>query len=183
MALLAAKSVSLIASLVVAALGVYLMGLFTITWAAGFQVTPTDNSCFALPAINARFSLGVDAISLFLVALTILLMPLSIAASFASNQDRLSNITPGMLAMDDGHARRLCRARSGCSSTSFFELTLIRCSSSSDVGRPRTSLCGGKFFLFTFAGSVFHVWRRLVYLGLKAGTFDIDAVTRFARCT
>src|SRR4051812_16554763 len=47
-------------------------------------------------------------------------------------------------------------------------------------GGPERRYAAAKFFLFTFAGSVFTL-AAVIYLGLKAGTFDIDAVTHFAQ--
>src|ERR1700684_17834 len=68
-----------------------LLIFIVILWQFHFYVSGLlfsfDNPPLALP-IRASFSLGIDAISLWLVLLTALLMPLAIAASFDSIQDR-----------------------------------------------------------------------------------------------
>src|SRR5205823_11085188 len=63
----------------------------------------------------------------------------------------------------------------------FFELTLIPMFFIIGIwGGPERRYAAAKFFLFTFAGSVFTL-AAVIYLGMKAGTFDIDAVTHFAQ--
>src|SRR5213075_2062015 len=63
----------------------------------------------------------------------------------------------------------------------FFELTLIPMFFIIGIwGGPERRYAAGKFFLFTFAGSVFTL-AGVVYLGIRAGSFDILDVTRFAQ--
>ena len=57
----------------------------------------TTHTFYTFAPLGFSLSLGVDAISLFLVLLAVLLVPLAICASFDSITDRPGNITPGCL--------------------------------------------------------------------------------------
>ncbi len=60
---------------------------------SGFQFK-FDNAHFVLP-FNASFSLGIDAISLWLILLTALLMPLAVSPALNRSKIGRANITPG----------------------------------------------------------------------------------------
>ena len=63
----------------------------------------------------------------------------------------------------------------------FFELTLMPMFFIIGIwGGPERRYAAGKFFLFTFTGSVFTL-AGVVYLGMQAGTFDLTKVTQFAQ--
>ena len=63
----------------------------------------------------------------------------------------------------------------------FFELTLVPMFFIIGIwGGPQRRYAAGKFFLFTFTGSVFTL-AGIVYLGIKAGTFDLNHVTFVAQ--
>src|ERR1700722_2830716 len=63
----------------------------------------------------------------------------------------------------------------------FFELTLIPMFFIIGIwGGPDRRRAAGRFFLFTFTGSVFTL-AAAIYLGLKFGTFDIAGITMAAR--
>jgi NADH-quinone oxidoreductase subunit M len=63
----------------------------------------------------------------------------------------------------------------------FFELTLIPMFFIIGIwGGAERRFAAGKFFLFTFAGSVFTL-AGVIYLGNKYGTFDISTVTAYAQ--
>jgi NADH-quinone oxidoreductase subunit M len=176
-----AKGWALFVSLIVALLGVYLAVNFPYHL-GGWQFTlaPGDDSALNLASINSKFSLGVDAISLFLVLLTVLLMPLAIAASFASITDRPKQYYAWMLALTTAMLGVFV-ARDLLLFYIFFELTLIPMFFIIGIwGGPERRYAAAKFFLFTFAGSVFTL-AAVVYLGMRAGNFDIDAVTYFAQ--
>ena len=176
-----AKGWALFVSLVVVALGVYLAVNFSyLPGGWQFNFTPADDSWLSLLAIHFKFSLGADSISLFLVLLTILLMPLAIAASFASITDRPKQYYAWMLALMTA-MMGVFVSRDLLLFYVFFELTLIPMFFIIGMwGGPDRRYAAAKFFLFTFAGSVFTL-AAVIYLGLKAGTFDIDAVTYFAQ--
>jgi NADH-quinone oxidoreductase subunit M len=129
---------------------------------------------------SLSFSLGIDSISLWLVLLTVLLMPLAIAASFESIKDRPREYYAWMLL--------LLTAMIGVFVATnvlvfylFFELTLVPMFFIIGIwGGPQRQHAAGKFFLFTFTGSVFTL-AGTVYLALQAGSFDIAEIVRFAQ--
>src|SRR3954466_11547653 len=84
-----AKLWALLVALLMGVVGVYLLVAFPYSqrgWQFAFP--SKDSDWLGLSSIGFRFSLGIDTISLWLVALTVLLMPLAIAASFDSITDR-----------------------------------------------------------------------------------------------
>jgi NADH-quinone oxidoreductase subunit M len=176
-----AKKWALFVSLIMAVIGAYLVIAFPYcggSWA--FQFTPPAGSWLRLESIGFSFSLGIDAISLFLVALTILLMPLAIAASFDSIKDRPKQYYAWMLCLMSAMLGVFV-ARDLLLFYIFFELTLIPMFFIIGIwGGPERRYAAAKFFLFTFAGSVFTL-AAVIYLGLKSGSFDLDTVIRFAQ--
>jgi NADH-quinone oxidoreductase subunit M len=63
----------------------------------------------------------------------------------------------------------------------FFELTLVPMFFIIGIwGGPERRYAAGKFFLFTFAGSVFTL-AAAIYVGIEARTFDIPSVIDFAQ--
>ncbi len=176
-----AKSWALLVSLIVAALGLCMLFAFPYGQSGWqFQFTPADGSWLSVDSIHFKFSLGCDAISLFLVALTVLLMPLAIAASFDAIKDRPKQYYAWMLALTTAMTGVFV-ARDLLLFYIFFELTLIPMFFIIGIwGGPERRYAAAKFFLFTFAGSVFTL-AAAIYLGLKTGTFDLESVTRFAQ--
>lgn len=139
-----------------------------------------DNPFQITAPVNFAFKLGADTISFWLVLLTVFLQPLAVAASFESIKERAKEYYAWMSL--------LLMAMLGCFIARdvllfyiFFELTLIPMFFIIGIwGGPERRYAAGKFFLFTFAGSVFTL-AGVVYLGLKAGTFDLAAVTDAAQ--
>ena len=139
-----------------------------------------DNPFSVGAPIDFTFKLGADTISLWLVLLTVFLQPLAVAASFESIKDRAKEYYAWMSL--------LLMAMLGCFIARdvllfyiFFELTLIPMFFIIGIwGGPERRYAAGKFFLFTFTGSVFTL-AGVVYLGLKAGTFDLTTVTHIAQ--
>ena len=129
----------------------------------------------ASSGFNFGFSLGCDAISYWLVLLTAVLQPLAIAASFASIRERQREYYAWMLALLVAMLGVFV-AQDLLLFYVFFELTLVPMFFIIGIwGGPERRYAAGKFFLFTFAGSVFTL-AAAVYLGIKAGTFDIADV-------
>src|SRR5260370_20383927 len=121
---------------------------------------------------------GVDCISWGLVLLIVLVMPLAVAASFDSIKDRSKEYYAWMLALMTAMLGVFV-ARDLLLFYIFFELTLIPMFFIIGIwGGPERRYAAAKFFLFTFARSVFTL-AAVVYLGTKAGTFHLDAVTAF----
>jgi NADH-quinone oxidoreductase subunit M len=135
---------------------------------------------WAASGFNFGFRLSCDSISYWLVLLTAGLQPLAIAASFASIRERERQYYAWMLA--------LLVAMIGVFIASdlllfyvFFELTLIPMFFIIGIwGGPERRYAAAKFFLFTFAGSVFTL-AAAVYVGIKAGSFDIAQCVYYAQ--
>ncbi|MGA3068335.1 MAG: NADH-quinone oxidoreductase subunit M [Tepidisphaeraceae bacterium] len=135
---------------------------------------------YQLERIGASFSVGVDAISLWLVLLTALLMPLAVLASFKSIGDRVREYYAWMLLLLAAMLGVFV-ARDLLVFYIFFELTLVPMFFVIGIwGGPERRYAAGKFFLFTFTGSVFTL-AGAIYLGCLAGTFDIHSVVQFAQ--
>ena len=133
-----------------------------------------------MPGLGLAFSLGIDAISLWLVLLTVLLMPLAVAASFGSIRERQKEYYAWMLALTVAMLGVFV-ARDMLLFYVFFELTLVPMFFVIGIwGGPERRYAAGKFFLFTFAGSVFTL-AAAIYLGLKANTFDIGRAVEYAQ--
>jgi NADH-quinone oxidoreductase subunit M len=135
---------------------------------------------FSVDTIGFHFDLGLDSISLFLSALTVFLMPLAITASFGSIKDREKEYYAWMLVLLTAMLG-VFLARDLLLFYVFFELTLIPMYFIIGIwGGAERRFAAIKFFLFTFAGSVFTL-AGTIYLGNKYGTFDIAAVTAYAQ--
>jgi len=134
----------------------------------------------AVAGLGLSFSLGIDSISLWLVLLTVLLVPLAVAASFGSIRERQKEYYAWMLGLLVAMLGVFV-ARDLLLFYVFFELTLVPMFFIIGIwGGPERRYAANKFFLFTFTGSVFTL-AAAIYLGLKAGTFDIAAAIRFAQ--
>jgi NADH-quinone oxidoreductase subunit M len=146
--------------------------------ATGYQFT-FDNFLLS-PNFHASFSLGIDSIALWLILLTTLLMPLSIAASFESIQDRPREYYCWMLLLLAAMLGVFV-ARDILVFYVFFELTLVPMFFIIGIwGGPARRDAAGKFFLFTFTGSVFTL-AGVIFVGYHAGSFDITDIVNYAR--
>ena len=132
--------------------------------------------------LNFHFAVlfGMDTISYWLVLLTVVLQPLAVLASYESIKDRPKEYYAWMLA--------LLGAMIGCFISRdlllfyiFFELTLVPMFFIIGIwGGSDRRYAAGKFFLFTFTGSVFTL-AAVLYLGIHAGTFEMGALATYAQ--
>ena len=176
-----ARMIAFLVSLATAAVAVALAVKFD--WHASgeaarlvFGSDGVDNA-FYMPEFGFGFRLAADSVSLWLVLLTVLLMPLALAASFASIKERQKEYYSWMLV--------LLAAMIGVFVSQdlllfyiFFELTLIPMFFIIGIwGGPERRYAAGKFFLFTFTGSVLML-AAIIYLAVQSSdgqmTFDID---------
>jgi len=135
---------------------------------------------FSAPEIWVNFNLGMDAISLWLVLLTVLLMPLAILASFDSITRRTREYYAWMLVLLAAMLG-VFLSRNLIVFYIFFELTLIPMFFIIGIwGGPQRRYAAGKFFLFTFTGSVFTL-AAIIYLGSRYGTLDISELVAATR--
>ena len=128
---------------------------------------------------NFNFHIGVDSISIWLLALTTFLMPLAIAASFASIRERPKEYYAWMLALQAAMVGVFV-SKDALLFYVFFELTLVPMFFIIGIwGGPQRRYAAGKFFLFTFTGSLFTL-AAIIYLGLKTGTFELGPMVQSA---
>src|SRR5436305_2260366 len=107
-----------------------------------------------LPVLGLKVSLGLDAISLWLVVLTAVLTPISILASFNYIKERQPEFYAWMLLLHAGMLG-VFAAKDLLVFYLFFEFTLIPMFFIIGIwGGAERRKAAGKFFLFTFAGSV-----------------------------
>jgi NADH-quinone oxidoreductase subunit M len=172
-----ARRWALLVGVAAAAYGVYVALRFNFESAAAIQFAYHGA---VMAGVGASFSLGIDSISLWLVLLTVGLTPLAIAASFGSIREREKEYYAWMLGLMVAMLGVFV-VRDMLLFYVFFELTLVPMFFIIGIwGGPERRYAAGKFFLFTFAGSVF-LLAAAIYLGLRAGSFDIDAAVRTAQ--
>ena len=107
-----------------------------------------------LPTLGVRFMMGVDTISLWLIVLTAVLTPIAILASFNYIKERQAEFYAWMLMLHAGMLGVFC-AKDLLVFYLFFEFTLIPMFFIIGIwGGAERRKAAGKFFLFTFAGSV-----------------------------
>jgi len=122
-----------------------------------------------LGGLTISYHLGLDAISAPLVALTALLVPLSIACGFVSIRQRQREYYAWMLALTTGMFG-VFLARDILLFYIFFEFTLVPLYFLIGIwGGPERRFAANKFFLFTFVGSVI-TFAGILYLAIRAAT-------------
>ena len=161
--------VSLVTLAVAIAIGV---DYYRIDPAGGIASLSFRPDSFQIPSLGFGFNLHVDAIGLWLMILTAFLTPLAIAFSFGSIVERereyyawMNALLLTMLGVFVSGDLLLFYV--------FFELTLVPMFFIIGIwGGPQRRYAAGKFFLFTFTGSVFTL-AAAIYVGFQAGTFNI----------
>ena len=125
-----------------------------------------------IPALKLDYAVGVDGISLPLVLLTTCLMPLCILCSWRQIKDRLAEFIFVLLIMESAMIGVFVSLNTVIFYI-FWEGMLIPMYLLIAVwGGPRRDYASIKFFLYTFAGSVF-LLVALIVLYVKSGTFFI----------
>src|SRR5688500_13492807 len=164
---------------------VALMLAMNFDWAGGTEVR-SILPAFYLESIGFGVKFGCDAISLWLVLLTVFLTPLAILASFQSIVDREKEYYAWMLVLLAA-MNGVFIARDLLLFYVFFELTLIPMFFIIGIwGGPERRYAAGKFFLFTFTGSVFTL-AGIIYLGMnnpisgQSGGFDLASAVTYAQ--
>lgn len=180
----AAKRVALTATLMAVALFIPI--------AAGFDFSANGTVQAGveyawLPTLGVKFSVGLDGVSLALLALTVLLGPICVAASFTAITDRPKTFYAWLLILQAAITGVFC-ARDLVLFYICFEFTLIPMfiliSLYGSTNRAKAAI---KFFLYTFTGSlitlaglVFVAWKHAAAHG-GVWSFDIDTLASTAR--
>ncbi len=120
--------------------------------------------------LRVDYFLAVDGISVWLVLLTTFLVPVSIGAAWGSITERVRGFMVWFLLLEVGMVGAFL-AMDLLLFYVFFEFTLLpMIFLIGQWGGARRVYAALKFFLFTFAGSIFMLIA-ILYLGLTAGTF------------
>ena len=116
----------------------------------GYQLVETHSW---MPALGMRWTLGVDGISLFMVALTALLFPIGLLASAKVEKAKAFTVLDAVPRVGDD--RRVPRARRVLFFV-FFEFVLVPMYFLiAGWGHDNRRYAAMKFFLYTMAGSAF----------------------------
>ena len=125
-----------------------------------------------IDTFNVYYALGVDAISITLIVLTALMTLLAVLASWSNIKTRLPAYLAAFLLLEGLMIGVFC-ALDALLFYVFFEAMLIPMFLIIGLwGGPRRVYAAIKFFLYTFAGSVFMLIA-LLYLYAQANTFEI----------
>src|SRR5690348_585641 len=128
-----------------------------------------------LPAIHSQYKLGVDGISVALIILTTFTTVLVIGGAWEVIRERVHQYMAAMLVLEGFLIGMFC-AMDALLFYVFFEAMLIPMFVIIGVwGGPRRIYATLKFFIFTFFGAIFMLVA-LIYLYLKAGTFDLQTL-------
>jgi NADH-quinone oxidoreductase subunit M len=167
-----AKSWALLVSLATLAVAVAIGFSIVKTPNYVLDYAPTPGGPLTLPALGISFHLALDWVGYTLVLLTALLMPLAILSSFGSVTQRQTEYYAWMQALAVAMIG-VFLARDLLLFYVFFELTLVPMFFIIGIwGGPDRRYAAAKFFLFTFAGSVFTL-AAIIYLGVHARSFDL----------
>ncbi len=139
--------------------------------------------------VDFRYHVGVDGISLWLVVLTAGITPLALWSGFSSIRWRVKEYHVLMLLLEAGMIGVFC-ARDLLLFYIFFEFTLIPLYFIIGIwGGPKRRQAAGKFFIYTFAGSVL-TFAGVLFLAYQAyslptsqfgvGVFTFDLETLYA---
>jgi len=157
------------------ALGVSLLvlGLAAFAW-VGFDSKqeamqfPEDHLWIVLRDVRIHYTMGVDGISLAMIALTAFLMPLAIRASWKQP----NGFIIALLFLETGMMGAFC-ALDLFLFYVFWEAMLIPMYLLIGIwGGPRRIYASVKFILYTIVGSVLML-AAILYVGIQAETFDV----------
>ena len=128
-----------------------------------------------ISALNVRYTLGLDGISLLLVLLTTLIMPLCVLASWKYIQTRVKEFMVCLLIMETAMIGVFC-ALDFVLFFIFWEAMLIPMALLIGIwGGPRRVYAAVKFFIYTMSGSVL-LLVAIIALYVQVGTFSIPAM-------
>lgn len=132
----------------------------------------------AIDTFVIRYHVALDPISAPLVALTGLLVPLSVACGFVSIKRRQREYYAWLLLLTTGMIG-VFAARDVLLFYVFFEFTLVPLYFLIGIwGGPERRYAANKFFLYTFVGSVI-TFAGIVYLALRAADLRGSGVVDF----
>src|SRR5687767_8960584 len=167
--------VALAASLATLALCVPMWGGFDLATAA-LQYPEREPW---IGAVNAWYHLGIDGISMPLIALTAFTTPLVVIAAWTTIESRAAQYFAAFLIME-GLMVGVFSATDALLFYFFWEAMLIPMFLIIGIwGGPRRVYATIKFFLYTFLGSVFMLVA-LIYMYVKSGDYSIASFQNLA---
>ncbi len=132
-----------------------------------------------IPPLGAGYRIGVDGLSVLLIVLTTLLTFLGAVYSRDVIHKHVRTYWMALLLLE-GFLIGVFAARDLFLFFLFWEAMLIPMFLLIGIwGHERRLYAAFKFFLYTMAGSVF-LLAGVLYLGLRAGSFDLEAIQRLA---
>ncbi|GIW76412.1 MAG: NADH:ubiquinone oxidoreductase subunit M [Phycisphaerae bacterium] len=146
-----------------------------ITWGV------VGNNPISIPEIGFGFRLACDGISLWMILLATLVTPLAVLSvdDSINRQENAHWYYAWMLLLLGGLTGTFLSA-DALLFYFFFELTLIPCLFLIGIwGGVERRQAAGKFFIYTFSGSVF-LLVSIIYLASRAGSFQISTMTQTA---
>jgi NADH-quinone oxidoreductase subunit M len=185
-----ARSIAMVGTLLALALGVVALSLYP--WEASGRMN-LEARWDWLPQVGMSFSVGADSVSMLLIALTLLLGPICVAASATAITERLKTYY-GWLLVLQAAMTGVFMARDLILFYICFEFTLVPMfvliSLYGSTNRRKAAI---KFFLFTFTGSMIAL-AGLVYVAyvhatrsplapgaVREWSFDIETLQQAAR--
>lgn len=167
----AARWISLLMAILTFAVSLFLIPQYQPD-VAGMQLV---ESHLWIESLNVHYGLGVDGISVALILLTTFVGILVIVGAWEVIQDKPHQYMAAMLVLEGLMIGVFC-ATDALLFYVFFEAMLIPMFILIGIwGGPRRVYATLKFFIYTFFGSIFMLVG-LIYLYLKAGTFDLHAL-------
>jgi NADH-quinone oxidoreductase subunit M len=166
-----ARWLSLLVAILTFAVSLFLIPQYNAD-AGGMQLA---ESHLWIAALNVHYSLAVDGISVALILLTTFVGILVIIGAWEVIQDKPHQYMAAMLVLEGLMIGVFC-ATDALLFYVFFEAMLIPMFILIGIwGGPRRVYATLKFFIYTFLGSIFMLIG-LIYLYLKAGTFDLHTL-------
>ncbi|HKT30755.1 NADH-quinone oxidoreductase subunit M [Dyella sp.] len=167
----AARWISLLMAILTFAISLFLIPQYNAD-VSGMQLV---ESHVWIEALNVHYGLGVDGISVALILLTTFVGILVIIGAWEVIQDKPHQYMAAMLVLEGLMIGVFC-ATDALLFYAFFEAMLIPMFILIGIwGGPRRVYATLKFFIYTFFGSIFMLIG-LIYLYLKAGTWDLHAL-------
>jgi NADH-quinone oxidoreductase subunit M len=167
----AARWIALLMAILTFAISLFLIPQYNPD-VAGMQLV---ESHVWIESLNVHYGLGVDGISVALILLTTFVGILVIVGAWEVIQDKPHQYMAAMLVLEGLMIGVFC-ATDALLFYAFFEAMLIPMFIIIGMwGGPRRVYATLKFFIYTFFGSIFMLIG-LIYLYLKAGTWDLHAL-------
>ncbi|MGQ0603156.1 MAG: NADH-quinone oxidoreductase subunit M [Anaerolineales bacterium] len=165
--------VSFVTSLITFGLSLVMLGAFTAS-NPNFQLE-VSAPWFNLGPAQVQYHLGVDGISILLVLLTTFLVPIAIASTWHAVEERVKEFMIFFLLLEVGMVGVFV-ALDLVLFYIFWEFSLIPMVFLIGLwGGERRTGAAVKFFLYTFAGSIFMLVA-ILWLGLSNGTFSLPVL-------